>query len=289
MTSRTPVASNAGWEQTMTGLENFLSEDLLNPGTFPGTIFYGLAFLVLATVVARLVRLTVAQTLRRDHKQLIDRTVATFLTQLAQIGIYLLAIILYAHLIPALRSLGTALLASVSVASVIIGLAAQNTLGNLIAGIALLLYRPFKVGDNVQVNAPSGLEIGTIETLTLGYTVLRTFDDRRIVVPNSVMASQVTVNLAQARAMALVPFSIGYAYDIDKARHILMELAQNHPLVQEVVSCPVTQLGYSRITLSLRAWCANTGDADKVKFDLYEQAKKRFEQEEIEFRSPWCA
>jgi small conductance mechanosensitive channel len=176
-------------------VEKFLDENLLNPGTLPGAIFYGLVFLVLALLAVRLVRLMVAQTLRRDHKHLIDRTVATFLTQLVQIVIYLLAFTLYAHLIPALRSLGTALLTGVSVASVVIGLAAQNTLGNLIAGISLLLYRPFQVGDRVQINAPTGLETGTVENLTLGYTILRTFDNRQIVVPNSAMANQVTINL----------------------------------------------------------------------------------------------
>jgi small conductance mechanosensitive channel len=272
----------------MTVLETFLTKDILNPATLIGAIFYALVFLVLATLAIRLVRLTVAQALKRDRKSLIDRTVVAFLVQLAQISIYLLAFIFYAHLIPGLRALGTALLAGVSVVSVIIGLAAQNTLGNLIAGISLLLYRPFHIGDRVQINAPTGLETGTVESLTLGYTALLTFDNRRIVVPNSVMSSQVTVNLTtqDPRLMAVVPIGISYAADIEKARHVLMELAQSHPQVQEVVNCPVIELGNSRLTLSLRAWCANHGDAKRVEFDLYEGAKKRFDEEGIEFTSP---
>src|SRR5581483_1757058 len=112
-----------------------------------------------------------------------------------------------------LRSLGTAFLTGVSIASVVIGLAAQNTLGNLIAGFSLVLYRPFQIGDRVQITAPTGLETGDVETLTLGYTVLRTFDNRRIVVPNSAMASQVMINLTSIdpRVMAVVPIGIGYA------------------------------------------------------------------------------
>jgi len=266
----------------MTVLEKFLNEDLLNPAKLLGACFYLLLFLALATLAVRVLRLAVAQALKRDPKHRIDRTVAAFLTQLAQIAIFLLAFIFYAHLIPALRSLGTALLAGVSVASVIIGLAAQSTLGNLVAGISLLLYRPFQVGDRVQINAPTGLEMGTVESLTLGYTVLQTVDNRRIVVPNSVMASQITVNLTRSRVLVQIPFRIGYAADIEKARHILMELAQNHSLVQAVVSCPVAQFDNTSVTLTLRAWSANVGDAKQVEFDLYEQAKQRFDQEGIE-------
>src|SRR5262249_46599617 len=203
---------------------------------------------------------------------------------MGQIGIYLLALVFYAHLIPALRALGTALLASVSVASVVLGLAAQSTLGNLIAGIALLLYRPFQVGDRVQVTAPTGLETGVVESLTLGYTVLRAADNRRIVVPNSAMASQVTVNLTSTdpRVLARVPLSIGYEADLGKARQVLLELAHAHPRVLQVVDCPVTQLSPMGVTLSLRAWCVAPDTAQQVTFDLYEQANQRFDQEGIQ-------
>jgi small conductance mechanosensitive channel len=273
----------------MTILENFVVGDIFNPTTSLGAIFYGIVFLFLAILAGRTLRLGANQILRRDIHAFVDRTAVSFLTQLAQITVYVLALIFYAHLIPALRSMGTALLTGVSVVSVIIGLAAQNTLGNLIAGISLLLYRPFHVGDRIQVTAPTGLEIGTVESLTLGYTVLQTFDNRRIVVPNSVMATQVTINhtAVNPRQMVLVPIGISYTANIDRARQILLELAQTHPLVQEVVNCPVTQLGDSSVNLSLRAWCANAVEAIQVEFDLYEQAKKRFEQEGIEIPFPY--
>lgn len=122
------------------------------------------------------------------------------MTQLAQALIYLSALVLYAHLVPMLRQIGTALLAGVSVASVVIGLAAQNTLGNGIAGLALLLYRPFRIGDRVQLTGPAGLATGTVETLSLGYTMIRADDGRKLVVPNSTMAAQVTVNLNDVKA-----------------------------------------------------------------------------------------
>jgi len=108
-------------------------------------------------------------------------------------------LILYAHLIPVLRSLGTALLTGASIASVVIGLAAQSTLGNLVAGVAITLYRPFRLGDRLQVSAPTGTEVGNVEMLSLGYTTLRTDDGRFVVLPNSIAASQVIIKLSASQ------------------------------------------------------------------------------------------
>jgi small-conductance mechanosensitive channel len=270
-------------------LWQLLPREFPQPGTPLGAIFFALLFLLGAFILARFVRLAIRQIVKRDTRQLIDPAVISFLTQLSQIIIYGVAFILYAHLVPTLRALGTALLTGVSVASVVIGLAAQNTLGNFIAGISLLLYRPFRIGDRVQITAPTGLEIGTIESLTLGYTVLQTPDNRRVVIPNSLMANQVTINHSAItpRQMAIVPIGIGYSADIDQARQILLELAGGHTLVEEVVNCPVTQLGNSSVVLTLRVWCANQGEAKQVEFDLYEQVKNRFVREGIEIPFPY--
>jgi small-conductance mechanosensitive channel len=173
---------------------NFLDSSLavfLDPSTLPGAMVYALVFLVLALIAARFVRLFAM----RYAKYFPDLTALHFIAQLLQVGVFLAAIILYAQLVPVLRSLGTALLAGVSIVSIIIGLASQSTLGNLIAGIALLLYRPFQAGEQVQLTTPKGLETGTIESLSLGYTIIRSSEGQEIIVPNSVMASAVIIKL----------------------------------------------------------------------------------------------
>jgi small-conductance mechanosensitive channel len=183
----------------MTHVEAIVRDSFLNPATLAGAVFYAVVLLALAWLTATGIHFAVKKALQKDMSGLIDRTAATFLRQLAQIAVYVMALILYAHLIPTLRSLGTALLTGASVASIVIGLAAQNTLGSLIAGFSLLLYRPFEVGDRVQIAAPTGVETGVVERLTLGYTILTASDDPRVVVPNSTMASQITINLGAAR------------------------------------------------------------------------------------------
>jgi len=168
---------------------------LIDPATLTGALVYAVLFFGTAALVARALRLSVRRLVSHADHSSVDRTGFEFLTQVSQALIYLCALVLYAHLVPVLRELGTALLTGVSVASVVIGLAAQSTLGNVIAGFALLLYRPFRIGDRVQLAGPSGLVTGTVETLSLGYTMIRAADGRKVIVPNSSMATQVTVNV----------------------------------------------------------------------------------------------
>jgi small-conductance mechanosensitive channel len=255
--------------------ERLFRIDLLEPDTPLGIVFYAILFLVLAGLISRALRLAVDKVLARDEHGLIDRTVASFLTQLAQIAIYVVALTFYAHLIPALSRVGTALLAGVSIASVVLGLAAQNTLGNLVAGVALLLYRPIRLDDVVQVATPGGPETGVVERLTLGYTLLRTADDRRIIVPNSAMASQVTVNLNTWRlqAMAIVNLVLSRDEDAGEIRHALLAMGEAHPKVTQVIECAMREHGDAGVVLSLRLWCPDTETARQVERDLVDRIR----------------
>jgi small-conductance mechanosensitive channel len=256
-----------------------IPEALLEPQSLIGAVVYAVLLVLLASVLARTLRGTVDRLLARDEHGHIDRTVASFLTQLGQIAIFIVALTVYAHIIPELQRVGTALLAGVSIASVVIGLAAQNTLGNLIAGLSLLLYRPIRLDDLVQVTTPAGPETGIVEQLTLGYTLLRTADDRRIVVPNSTMASQVTVNLNtwNLQAMAIVPVGIAADEDVDAVRHVLLAIGAGHPQVDRVIDCPVRPHGESGVVLSLRVWCADSQAAVQVRRELAERIREQLD------------
>jgi small-conductance mechanosensitive channel len=183
-------------------LEQIRNGAWTDPKTLLGAILYALVFLLFAWLFGRASHLAVQRLFARDMNNRVDRTAVKFLAQLARFSVYIFAFICYAHLVPALEGLGTAWLASAGILSVIIGLAAQNTLGNLIAGISLLLYRPFNVGDHLQVTAPTGLETGLVESINLGFTLLKTDDNRGVVVPNSIMASQTHLNLTSSFAVA---------------------------------------------------------------------------------------
>ncbi|MDB6023205.1 MAG: hypothetical protein JWQ04_3062 [Pedosphaera sp.] len=266
--------------------------ELLDKNTLYGALLYALIFGITAWLLGRAVALAFERVLGHPKYIPSDRTAIRFLAQLSRLGIYLFAFVSYAHLIPALNTLGTAWLASVGVVSVVLGLAAQNTLGNLIAGISLLLYRPFNLGDRLQVMSPTGLETGVVESLNLGYTILRTPDNRRLVIPNSAMASQTSVNLSltDGRKLCVVPIRLSPEANVEQARKILIELAKQHPKCLEYAGCPLTELGHASVTLSLQMWCEDAQAAADLKNDLLEAAKKRFENEGIELfwqRADW--
>ncbi len=98
----------------------------------------------------------------------------------------------YAHMIPALDRLATALLASVSVASLVFGLAARSTLSNFVAGFSLILYRPFRLGDKLQINAPGGVETGVVRFNAAGIEIPYAYQN--------VLIKEVPKDLRQARS-----------------------------------------------------------------------------------------
>jgi len=128
-----------------------------------------------------------------------------------------------------------------------------------------------------------------VESVTLGYTVLRTFDNRRVVLPNSLAGTQTTVNLTSVdpRVMAAVHVGISYTSDVTQAREILLGITRNHPDVIEALDCPVVELGSSSIVLRLRAWCQDALAAHRLEYDLLERAKARFSEAGIEIPYPY--
>ena len=256
----------------------------IRPDTLTGAVLLLVLFIIGGLIVSYALRRVVNLIIARDKDERIDRMAARFMIQFTRVFVWLVVLMLYAHTVPALNRLGTALLASVSVASIVIGLAAQSTLANFVAGISLIFYRPFRLGDRLQITAPTGLETGTVESVSLGYTILQTYDNRRIVLSNSVISNTIMVNLTAVhpRVMAIIPVSIGYGSDIDRARRIILEIAGAHDDVEEGVGCPVTLLGPSSVDFTLRAWCADAGVAAEVRTDILEAVKKRFDVEGIE-------
>ena len=250
----------------------------LHPDTLLGAVVYLALFVLAAQLLSRALRIAVAEACKRESH--LDRTTVSFLQQFAIVVIWVVMLILYAHLIPVLRSLGTALLTGASIASVVIGLAAQSTLGNLVAGVAITLYRPFRLGDRLQVSAPTGTEIGNVEMLSLGYTTLRTDDGRFVVLPNSIAASQVIINLSASQAHTPAPLAIiiriSSATDIEAARQAAVRAAQDVAGNSAVVGCFVTRMDGTGTTLELRVRSPPPAERDSLRSKLLEQLAQRF-------------
>lgn len=223
----------------------------LSPDSLFGALIYLVFFILSAAILSRSLSFMMHKAVSQsDH---LDRTTINFLQQLVSALIWVIALILYAHLIPPLRAMGTALLAGASVVSVVLGLAAQSTLGNLVAGIAITIYRPFRLGDVLQVSAPTGTEIGKVKTISLGYTTLQTLQGRLVVLPNSIAASQVTINLNMNASVFPMRIQIGIDRhaDIDAARSRALELAAEILEPSNVGECVLTHIDGATAQLDL--------------------------------------
>jgi small conductance mechanosensitive channel len=254
----------------------------LHPDSLIGAAVYLVMFVVMALVLSRLLRAALhAELTRKEH---IDRTTISFLQQIGTAAIWVVMLILYAHLIPVLRAMGTAILAGASIASVVIGLAAQSTLGNLIAGVAITLYRPFRLGDILQVTAPTGTETGNVEMISLGYTTLRTADGRSIVLPNNVAASSVTVNLGdrQKPAPLMLAIRVSRQSDVERARQLALDTAARVVDKSEVLGCLLSKITADGALLELRVRVNPGADRDALHSKLLATLASTFAQQGLD-------
>lgn len=259
---------------------------MVKPDSFIGALLYLLIFVFIALLAGRLLRAALhAAVTRQGH---IDRTTVTFLQQLCTAAIWIVMLILYAHLIPVLRSMGTALLAGASIASVVIGLAAQSTLGNLVAGVSITIYRPFRLGDTLQVTAPTGTETGCVAAISLGYTTLRSGDGRLVVLPNSVAASQVTINLSHSLAGAPLPIVIRVSRDADVAcaRQLAQRIAGEAVGEKAVLGCFLTRIEAASAVLELRVQVPPDTHRDELHSRLVSALARRFAEAGVDSQSP---
>lgn len=177
--------------------------NFLDPHQISGALVIAAVLIAVGLVLSKLMRGMLREIIAHDKSERVDRIAISFISHLAILITWIFLITLYAHLIPALHKLGAALLAGVGLVSIIVGFAAQETLGNLVAGISLVLYKPFRRGDRLQVLAPTKEEcdVGCVEDITLGFTVLRTDDGRQIIIANGTMAQQTFIKLNAAHAV----------------------------------------------------------------------------------------
>ncbi|MCA0394481.1 MAG: mechanosensitive ion channel family protein [Proteobacteria bacterium] len=173
-----------------------MARHLFDPTAVLGIVFWAVVVFAFASLATWLIR----RTTRRIERGLSDVTMLRFVSGFLQCLAYLVGFVLYAHLVPQLRALGTALLAGASVMSVVVGLAAQDTLGNLIAGFSLVLSRTVQVGDGIRLYCPVGTIDARVRDISLAFTTLVDADGHEVVVPNSVMMSSAIVRLSPVAA-----------------------------------------------------------------------------------------
>lgn len=260
-------------------LQQYLSPDAIEAGveqlvemsTYFGLRIIGaLLLLIVGFWAARMVSGSVQRALSRSRR--IDKTLVPFLSSLVRYAILAFVVI------AVLSTFGietTSLIAAFGAAGLAIGLALQGTLSNIAAGVMLLIFRPFKVDDYIEVGGLAG----TVNAISLFVTELTTPDNVQIIVPNSDVWGKPITNFSYHDRRRLdLRFGIDYGDDIAKAKEILLDLARED---ERVLGDPepwvrVVNLGDSSVDLGCRFWC-KASDYWELKWHLTQSAKEAFD------------
>ena len=241
--------------------------------------------LVIALVifyVGKMVIAIVVRGLRKlMQKQGVDKTLETFICNLVRMALLVVVII---AAIGALGIQTTSFIAIFGAAGLAVGLALQGSLSNFAAGVLIVLFRPYRVGDFVEAAGISGV----VEQVQILTTILKTGDNKQIIVPNSQIMDSIITNYS-ANDTRRVDMVVGVSYedDLDKVRATLEELvaAEDRILDEPATTIAVSELADSSVNFVVRPW-VKTSDYWGVMFDMTEAIKKRFDKEGISFPFP---
>ncbi|MBW8369188.1 MAG: mechanosensitive ion channel [Arenimonas sp.] len=197
------------------------------------------------------------------------------------------AIALVVVLVAALDSLGvptTSLLAVLGAAGLAIGLALKDSLSNIASGVMLIMLRPFRAGDAVQIAGQEGI----VESVRIFQTVLRAYQNHDIYLPNSQITTAPIVNFTSRGERRIdIAVGVGYGDDIRHARDVLLGIAKAHPqvLAEPATDVLVTDLGESSVNLVLRTW-VKTPDFVVSRSELTEAIHRDFAQAGVSIPFP---
>jgi small conductance mechanosensitive channel len=250
-------------------------------GDFAVNLTIALLILVATVIASKWASGAARRTLSKVRGFRHDPTVLSFAVQVVRV------VVLIVGLIAVLQRLGvqtTSIIAVLGAASLAVGLALQGTLSNVAAGVMLLVLRPYRVGEVVEIANVSG----TVQRLDLFTTQLSNANNHKIVIPNAKVLSDVVTNLTGQKTRRIeINFTVGYGDDLKAARDVLAATAASHP---DVLADPhpwtgVTGLLDSSVQITLHAW-VDVGDWWQTKADLMENGKTALDQAGIEIPFP---
>lgn len=212
----------------------------------------------------------------------VDATIQPFLGSLVNVGMKIMLLLAVAGMFGVETTSFVAIFGAMAFA---IGMAMQGSLGHFASGVLLLTFRPYKVGDLVEIGGGS---VGSVEEIQIFNTVLATLDNKRIIVPNGVVTSNIITNISgQGEVGVELEFGIGYDDDIDKARAVILQVGKNCPHILDTPAQGVVvgSLGESSVNLNTRPFVKSENYWDAY-FYMQENVKKEFDKNGISFPYP---
>lgn len=239
------------------------------------------AILAAAWVVERLVHYTLRRAYRRSgRKGPEEYTRYRFLRNAVRTMVLLLAVLAIIYSIPSLRTLTFTLFAGAGILAVVIGFAAQKALSDVISGFFIVAFKPFRVGDMIQAGE-AGI-FGQVEDINLRHTTILTFENRRLVIPNSILSEDRIVNssIRTESTCEFIEFVVGQECDLDLAMDLMRQEAGKHPdrierpdvvnmeIASEVITVRVVKIHEGAVTLRMYVWAKDPVSARRMHYDL---------------------
>ncbi|OFW58890.1 MAG: hypothetical protein A2133_02380 [Actinobacteria bacterium RBG_16_64_13] len=189
--------------------------------------------------------------------------------------------------VSALKRVAVGIFASAGVVGIALGFAAQTTMANLVSGIIVAFAQPIRLGDNVNIEN----EYGAVESIGLFYTYIRTWDNRRLVIPNKLLSDQAIRNytLVDPRMPALVVLRLDYGADVDAVRALLLKEALAHPLflADPEPSVQVIDTDDLGVSARLMAWASTQADAWTLAADVRENVVQKLAASVVPVGGRW--
>lgn len=209
-----------------------------------------------------------------------DLALQGFMSSLANIILKVLLMVSVASMIGVET---TSFVAAIGAAGLAIGLALQGSLANFAGGVLILLFRPFRIGDVIEAQGITG----TVDSIQIFHTLLRTGDNKTVIVPNGNLSNGIITNHNRQQTRKVVfDVAVNYDADLQKAREVLLALAKDERVLADPAPVAVVStLGDSSITVSLRVW-VKTVDYWDVTFMFNEHARDRLKAAGIDIPYP---
>jgi len=251
---------------------------------------------VLTIIITFIVAKFVKKMLERGLAKVItpeERTNYQFFRHVLVALVYIVGFTAAIYNVPAFKAVGATVLAGAGVFALAISFASQQALSNIVSGVFIIIFKPFKIGDRITLKS-SGND-GIIEDITLRHTVIRNYENRRVIVPNSIISNETITNsdYGDPRVCKHLVIGIGYDSDINLAKKIINEDCENHPFsidnrteldrqnnVPKVV-VRVMQLGESSVDIKAWIWVSDQSKVLEMVSDLNQSIKKRFDESGI--------
>lgn len=257
-------------------------------------LVFVLSVLVVTFIVSRILRFIVGRFIRGAAKKLkVDPTRYNFFKNAVDFLLLFIATVIIFRSIPSLRTVGTTLLTGAGVIAAIVGFASQAAFSNIVSGFFLVIFKPFSVGDRIKVGQ---LYSGDVEDINLRHTVIKDFENRRVIIPNSVISNETIINstYTDEKTIVFIELAVALGADLNKAIAIIQEEARKHRYFIDNRSETDRARGEADVMvrvmtfldggIQLRAyvWTRTPNDAFDLKCDLNKSIKERFDQAGIQ-------